>query len=278
MASGIDPYISSVAEVIATALVLLLGLGVAHPAAASAPSAATAGSVDGEVRCGGVVATIVGTTGNDVIRGTGGPDVIAALGGDDVVRSGGGDDIVCGGPGRDLLVSGRGADVLRGGPQGDRIEGLSAQPNQVIGGPGDDFLFLAIGDEPGYRLDGGRGSDIGELGRHEGAAEATAVVVDRGAERIDRGGVRTGAFSGVEQLGLDELLPYVYLGSRRADVVTVVDGALPFVARTYRGDDSVTSAEGDDDIDTGAGEDRVDAGPGDDTCRNAERTRGCESG
>lgn len=69
--------------------------------------------------------TIVGTSGNDVLRGTPGPDVICGKGGDDeliglagndVLRGGGGDDLLLGGGGSDTLVGGGGRNTLRGGP------------------------------------------------------------------------------------------------------------------------------------------------------------------
>jgi Ca2+-binding RTX toxin-like protein len=65
--------------------------------------------------CFGVPATIVGTSGNDVIHGTNGNDVIAALGGADAVHGRGGNDLVCGGSGTDTLFDGFGKDSLDGG-------------------------------------------------------------------------------------------------------------------------------------------------------------------
>ncbi len=72
------------------------------------------------VRCGGLKATIVGTSKRDVIRGTKRRDVIAALGGNDVVRGNGGNDVICGGAGKDKLVGGKGRDRLIGGAGKDR--------------------------------------------------------------------------------------------------------------------------------------------------------------
>jgi RTX calcium-binding nonapeptide repeat (4 copies) len=65
--------------------------------------------------CFGVLATIVGTSGNDVIHGTNGNDVIAALGGADAIHGRGGNDLVCGGSGTDTLFDGFGKDSLDGG-------------------------------------------------------------------------------------------------------------------------------------------------------------------
>ena len=55
------------------------------------------------ITCNGVVATRVGTAGNDTIIGTSGNDVIYAFGGNDFIDGRGGDDIICGGTGDDTL-------------------------------------------------------------------------------------------------------------------------------------------------------------------------------
>ncbi|HEY1237248.1 MAG TPA: hypothetical protein VGE91_02855 [Solirubrobacterales bacterium] len=86
-------------------------------------------------RCGGRVATVIGTAGRDVLRGSRGPDVIATGAGRDRVVGGRGNDRICtgagrdvirGGPGRDTLVGGRGGDRIRGGPGRDRCPGAGA--------------------------------------------------------------------------------------------------------------------------------------------------------
>ena len=47
----------------------------------------------------GLPCTIVGTSGDDVLRGTQGDDVICGLGGNDVIAGGPGNDTLAGGPG-----------------------------------------------------------------------------------------------------------------------------------------------------------------------------------
>jgi len=83
-------------------------------------------------RCGGRIATIVGTRGRDVLRGSFGRDVILTGPGADRIRgrrradricSGKGPDLIAGGSGRDTLVGGPGADRIRGGPGRDRCPG-----------------------------------------------------------------------------------------------------------------------------------------------------------
>jgi len=97
-------------------------------------------------RCGGRQATVVGTSGRDVIPGTAAADVIATLGGNDVVRGLGRKDLVCGGPGNDSLIGGAGndsliggsgKDLLKGGPGRDRLLGQGGRDRLVGGGARD---------------------------------------------------------------------------------------------------------------------------------------------
>jgi hypothetical protein len=66
--------------------------------------------IDLDERCTGLVPTIRGTDGDDVLRGTDGRDVVMGLGGDDTLTGGNGDDTLVGGRGTDTLDQGRGAD------------------------------------------------------------------------------------------------------------------------------------------------------------------------
>jgi Ca2+-binding RTX toxin-like protein len=89
--------------------------------------------------CGGRPATIVGTTGSDVITGTPGRDVIAGLGGDDQIYGLGQNDIICGGPGDDVIWAGAGNDLSFGGDGHDLIDS----------GPGNDTSDGGAGDRDG---------------------------------------------------------------------------------------------------------------------------------
>jgi hypothetical protein len=90
-----------------------------------------AGGGPDPVTCRQVVATLIGTPGNDrkatKLIGTAGADVIAARGGGDEVEAQDGPDLVCGGGGADILVGGKGRDNLRGGPGRDRCPGAKAK-------------------------------------------------------------------------------------------------------------------------------------------------------
>ena len=112
------------------------------------------------VTCGGLLATRMGTPGDDFIIGTRHSDVIHGLGGDDFIIGelpfpflGKGNDRICGGPGKDRLFGQRGRDILRGGRGNDRLFG-GANNDTLRGGKGDD------------RMDGVGGIDFCDGGDH----------------------------------------------------------------------------------------------------------------
>jgi Ca2+-binding RTX toxin-like protein len=114
-------------------------------------------------RCARKVATIVGTTGADVIRGSPSRDVIAGLGGRDKIKGLGARDFICGGGGKDKLVGKGGKDVLIGQGGKDKLAGGGGR-DRLKGGKGRDTLRGGPGRD---RLAGGRGRDrlIGGPGR-----------------------------------------------------------------------------------------------------------------
>lgn len=124
------------AAVIGAGLIVLATLAVAAvvPATGASP------------RCGGELATIVGTDQGETIVGTDEADVIVALGGEDTVRGLRGADIVCAGAGKDQVEGGRGRDLLYGGNA----------PDPLFGGRGRDTLYGSAGDDA---LDGGAHRD-----------------------------------------------------------------------------------------------------------------------
>jgi len=132
----------------------LSGVAVVAVLAATLATVSSAGAVE-PVMCGGQVATIVGTTGDDVLTGTNGVDVIAALGGDDVVYGLAGADLICGSHGNDRLYGGDGADKIYAFNGADRLEGGSG-PDILYGGYGKDTL---LGDNGQDTLKGGPGFD-----------------------------------------------------------------------------------------------------------------------
>ena len=113
-------------------------------------------------RCRGLGATIVGTTGPDLLQGTPGADVIAGLGGRDDIFGGGGDDVICAGgnpaefdadgfPVAEAIDGGDGNDRIHAGPGHDGV--VTGQGNdRAYGGPGEDGLVGVNRDQ-----DRGRG-------------------------------------------------------------------------------------------------------------------------
>ncbi len=90
-----------------------------------------------QARCGGKVATVVGTGSGERLEGTRGRDVIAAGPSADVVTASAGRDLVCGGPGADRLAGDAGGDRLLGGGGNDRLDGATGN-DLCAGGAGRD--------------------------------------------------------------------------------------------------------------------------------------------
>lgn len=108
----------------------------------------------GAPTCGGLTATIVGTTKDDTLVGTAGPDVIAGLGGQDRIDGAAGDDRICGDAGADVLLGGDGNDRIYGGDNGlvpEPEEGPSPGRDEITPGPGDDLVDLGLNTHRGYR-------------------------------------------------------------------------------------------------------------------------------
>ena len=90
--------------------------------------------------CAGLVATIVGTDGDDVLVGTEGTDVIVGREGDDYIDGRGGDDTICGENGKDELYGGGGDDYIDGGNGKDRLVG-GGGVDKLIGGNGSNEII-----------------------------------------------------------------------------------------------------------------------------------------
>jgi len=110
--------------------------------------------IDLEERCDGLLPTIKGTNGDEVLTGTKGADVIMGLGGNDVIDGSNAEDVICGGAGDDSVNGAHGDDVVNGGFGNDT----------VLGGNGDDTLLGGPGTDV---LNGGRGSNTEDQGGAE---------------------------------------------------------------------------------------------------------------
>lgn len=125
----------------------------ASPAAAAGPM------------CQGVAATIIGTTGDDVLSGTAGNDVIVGLAGADIIYGRGGDDLICGGQGGDQIFGGSGEDEIFGNAGPDYVDGEWGNDyvhggwgiDTVVGGAGADELY---GSRNADEMYGGDGNDV----------------------------------------------------------------------------------------------------------------------
>jgi uncharacterized repeat protein (TIGR01451 family) len=140
--------------------------------------------------CHGLPATIVGTSGNDVLKGTTGNDVIVGSGGNDRIIGNGGTDTICGGGGNDTLLGNKQRDWLDGGDGNDVI----------TGNRGSDVLLGGAGTN---RLDGGGGQDVCDVGSagsetrcesHIGTVIVREVTSPAGAAGFAYGG-SLGSFS-----------------------------------------------------------------------------------
>jgi Ca2+-binding RTX toxin-like protein len=145
-----------------TVVATLCALGAVSPALGlSTPAYAS-----GVPKCHGLVATIVGTSGNDHITGTSGSDVIVGLAGNDVIGGHGGADVLCGGPDSDRLFGGTGDDQLYG-------QGTDTATQQVDGGLGDDVMDVGrpLSSDNRFSFRSAPGGVRVDLRRHEARRE-----------------------------------------------------------------------------------------------------------
>jgi len=200
--------------------------------------------------CGGMPATIIGTSGDDLLKGTESDDVIIGLAGDDRLVGLGGNDTICGKDGDDILVGGPGDDVL-------------------LGGDGSDWA--AFGDAPAVEVDlslgtaTGWGSDeLRSIENLAGSGHADTLSGDNEPNLIRGNG---GADHIRGRGGADELLGGPgddhILGAAGDDVIVGHQGHDTLVGGS--GDDELQGRSGDDTFIPGAGNDTITGGDGVDT-------------
>lgn len=161
---------------------VLFGLVALIAALLASPSASAQ-----TLTCAGEPATIVGTSGADVLNGTPGRDVIVGLGGADVIRGRAGADLICAGSGPDVVLGGVGPDVIYAGAGRDRVNGGDGH-DVIRGGDGPDVLQ---GNRGADRVFGGSGRDqvMGGIGLDvvSGGPGADRVTGGGGADQVDGG-------------------------------------------------------------------------------------------
>lgn len=280
-------------RVVVCSLLVATALAVVPPPTPSPATAAAPAPTAAVVRCGGEVATLVGTDRDDRLVGTAGDDVIVGGRGADRIAGRGGDDVICGGRRSDLLVGGAGDDHLLGGR--DEVTGSKYGPyasgDTLVPGPGDDVVEpgwdrrqARVGQTPdtlvltrpsGVRVHlagpGGWGRARGEghdrvRGQRIVVVRGTAgddhLVGGRGEDRL----LGAGGSDTLEGRGGDD-----HLDDR--DRLRTADRD---VLRGGSGEDVVSSSRGADVVEGGSGDDRLTAHAG--SCASLDGGAGADSG
>ena len=148
-------------------------------------------------RCNGLVATIVGSAGPDIILGTSGDDVIVGLSGDDTIFGRGGNDTICGDRGNDTITGGPGGDWIHGGAGNDMAQGNGGNDfieggtglDLLAGGPGADLVSGGDGND---QLAGSGGNDVVYGGKGNdtllGGLGDDILAGHKGTDSLDCGG------------------------------------------------------------------------------------------
>jgi len=189
--------------------------------------------------CDGFPASIIGTSGDDVIEGTTGDDVIMGRAGNDIINGNGGNDIICSGSGSDVVTTGSGNDAIHGEggndtfDAGDGVNVIDAdfgkEGDVITTGSGDDDVLLGDGDD--------------------------IINVGDGNNIVQAGGGDDTIISGS---GNDDIL-----GGSGNDTINAGDGNNH--VHGDDGDDTITTGSGNDDLDGNDGDDCINSGIGTDS-------------
>jgi Ca2+-binding RTX toxin-like protein len=181
--------------------------------------------------CQGLVSTIHGTEGDDVLAGTNGDDVIHGLGGSDEIDGLAGNDIICGGGAWDYLVGGPGDDTLDGGGGGEAGEASYASAPGPITASLETGTATGDGTDTLINIGSLSGSNFGD----------TLTASDAGSHLFGAGG------------------PDILNGGAGRDILVGGDGN----DELYGGDDR-DILEGSEGLGAGGtgGDDTLDGGPG----------------
>ena len=210
------------------------------------PAAIAAGEM-----CNGLAATIVGTSGNNVLNGTAGNDVIVGLGGHDTINGLGGNDTICGGmdgmvsDGNDTITTVGGNDWINAG-DGNNTVVAGAGTNTVTSGGGNDAITTGNDDDTINAGDGANNIAAG--------AGTNTVISGGGSDTITTGnGDDTiNAGNGANDINAGAGTNSVTTGSGNDDITT------------GNGNDTINAGDGTNDINAGAGNNVVNTGNGND--------------
>ena len=157
------------------------------------------------------IENLKGGAAGDILHGDDGDNVIEGGGGNDFIGASAGNDIVSGGEGDDVIGLGDGSNIIGGGPGNDTLDGRTSQTSlnidlaagtayggvqsllqeleNVVAGPGDDFL---AGDDRANQLSGGAGKDtiqgLGGGDRLDGGAGDDSLDGGAGNDTLRGGG------------------------------------------------------------------------------------------
>ncbi len=203
----------------------------------------------------GIVETLLGNHGDDVITCLDGASSINGNDGNDTIVGGGGNDTINGEDGDDSIDGGDGDDIIIGHDGNDTIDG-GADNDDVTGGDGDDLIAGSAGLDT---LNGMMGADS-----IDGGDDNDSLLGGAGADSLS-GGLGDDTLLGNE--GADSLLGGddndSLDGGDGADAIQGDDGNDFLNGRG--GFDSLQGNNGDDSILGGAGNDSMDGNLGSDT-------------
>ncbi|MGQ0791412.1 MAG: S8 family serine peptidase [Nitrosopumilaceae archaeon] len=244
------------------------------------------------LNCDGHIATIIGTSSDDLINGTPGDDVILGLSGNDIINGNGGNDVICSGSGSDIVTTGSGNDYLHGeggvdtfhagdgnntidadfGIEGDIVTTGSGDDNillgaghdlidsgdghdKIIAGLGNDVIQTKGGDDKIYGGDGADTIDAGDGDNYiEGNQDVDVITSGSGNDKIYGG-------DGADTIDAGDGDNYIE-GNQNDDII--ISGS---------GNDKIYGGDGADCINSGGGTDTIDGGSGTNSvnigiCRN----------
>ncbi|MBO52144.1 MAG: hypothetical protein CMJ69_15365 [Planctomycetaceae bacterium] len=217
--------------------------------------------------------TLIGNSGNDVIRGALGDDLLVGNGGRDLMNAGGGDDRLFGGGSRDTLGGGSGDDFLNGQGGVDTVDGdddndtlvwqVGAGSDSFSGTEGFDELVIQ-GNSANNRLTVSE-SVSGNVRISDNTYQVTA------ASSVTQ--VTINAGPGNDRVTIEDVngasgILLAVNGENGGDTIDASGadlGDVRLLVQGGDGNDVITGSDGDDVLRGNDGNDTVDGGAGDDT-------------
>ncbi|MCH7587546.1 MAG: hypothetical protein IIC78_05870 [Chloroflexi bacterium] len=231
--------------------------------------------------CRGLPATLVGTSGDDILEGTSADDVILGLSGHDVIVAREGADSICAGKGDDIVSAGDGDDWVEAQQGDDMVHGGDGD-DQLFGGPGDDRLSGAFGDDI---IDCGSGTDYADGGDDSDdvlEADIISANCEESAPDVENGPPGGGVppdkttCRGVEATILGTIGDDLLIGTPGDDVMVGRDGH--DVILGLGGKDLICGGPGNDMLVGGPGRDRLDGDRGHDMIAGGKGNDGIKGG